>query len=459
MPQLREQVFADYRRWSARSAELIEKASEVFPGGDTRMSAHFAPYPLFIERAEGTRLYDADGHELIDFMNNFTSLVHGHANPSVVAAVGEQMSLGSAYAAPTRSQVALGRLICERVPGVEQLRFTSSGTEATLMGLRCARAYTGRQKIMKMEGGYHGSYELAEVSLAPLPGICGPLEAPHSVPIDASIPNSVLGDTVVCPYNQPELAESLIAKHANELAAVIVEPALGSMGMIPATREFLAALRRATEVHGIVLIFDEVITLRAGYGGAQEVLGITPDLTAMGKIIGGGLPIGAIGGKRELMRMFHPEETRPVMHASTFSGNPISMAAGYAAMVQLEPQIIEQLNALGERFRQGVDDVFKRVGIRGQAVGFASLANIHFGDEALSDARGALATRAASSYANQLLHLSMLQRGIASASRLMYCISTAMAVKDVDLALDALEDALLSLKPGIERELPHLLSD
>lgn len=458
MSQLRERVFADYRRWSARSEALIEEAREVFPGGDTRMSAHFAPYPLFIEHAEGARLHDADGHEIVDFMNNFTSLLHGHANAAVVKAVQEQMARGSAYAAPTRSQVALAKLLCERVPGVEQLRFTSSGTEATLMGIRCARAFTGRQKIMKMEGGYHGSYELAEVSLAPLPGLCGPLEAPNPVPIDASIPDSALGDAVVCPYNRPELAEALIARHAHELAAVIVEPALGSMGMIPATREFLAALRAATEARGIVLIFDEVITLRAGFGGAQAALGITPDLTAMGKIIGGGLPIGAIGGKRELMRLFSPEEARPVMHASTFSGNPVSMAAGHAAMAQLDPQVVERLNGLGDRFRQGVNDTFQRVGIRGQAVGFASLANIHLTDQPLEDARDTLAGRAASGVVGQLLHLSMLQRGIASASRLMYCISTPMGTAEVDLALDALEDALRALKPGIEREYPGLLA-
>ncbi len=457
MSELREQVYADYCDWSTLSAKLIEEAREVFPGGDTRMSAHFAPYPLFIERAEGARLHDADGHTILDFMNNFTSLIHGHANPDIVAAVQEQVARGSAYAAPTRSQVALARMICERVPSVEQLRFTSSGTEATLMGLRCARAFTGRQKIMKMEGGYHGSYELAEVSLAPLPSQCGPLAAPNPVPIDASIPDSVLADTVVCPYNQPEIAETLIARHAHELAAVIVEPALGSMGMVPATREFMAALRSATEAHGIVLILDEVITLRAGYGGAQEALGITPDLTAMGKIIGGGLPIGAIGGRRELMRMFHPDEARPVMHASTFSGNPISMAAGHAAMAQLDPQVIERLNALGERFRQGVGEVFDRVGIRGQALGFASLSNIHFSDAPLTDARATLAARAESGHINQLLHLAMLQRGVASASRLMYCMSTPMTVGEVDTALEALEDALRALKPGIEREKPNLL--
>jgi glutamate-1-semialdehyde 2,1-aminomutase len=456
-PGLRDDVYDRYRQWAATSARLIEEAREVFPGGDTRMSAHFAPFPLFIERAEGARLYDADGHEIVDFMNNFTSLIHGHADPMVVTAVQEQVARGSAYAAPTRSQIALAKLLCERVPGVDQLRFTSSGTEATLMALRCARAHTGRQKIMKMEGGYHGSYELAEVSLVPRPDRCGPLEAPNPVPVDASIPDSVLNDTVVCPYNQPEIAERLIARHARELAAVIVEPALGSMGMIPATREFLDTVRRATQAHDIVLVFDEVITLRAGYGGVQAQCGITPDLTAMGKIIGGGLPIGAIGGRRELMRRFHPDEPEPVMHASTFSGNPISMAAGHAAMIQLEPQTLEGLAALGERFRAGAGETFRRNGLRGQATGLASLCNLHLTDGPLNDARDSLAGMMAGGPVNRALHLAMLQRGVASASRLMYCLSTPMTNAEVDFALDALDDALRALRPAIERERPALL--
>lgn len=457
MATLQEQIYAGYRDWSATSAALIEEAREVFPGGDTRMSAHFAPYPLFIERAEGARLYDADDHEIIDFMNNFTSLVHGHANPAIVAAVQQQVALGSAYAAPTRSQVALAGLLCERVPSVEQMRFTSSGSEATLMALRCARAFSGRQKVMKMEGGYHGSYELAEVSLVPHPDRCGPLHAPQPVPVDASIPDSVLRDTVVCPYNQPDIARSLVARHAHELAAVIVEPALGSMGMIPASVEFLEALREATAAHDVVLIFDEVITLRGGYGGVQSLVGITPDLTAMGKIIGGGLPIGAVGGRRDLMRMFHPDEAQPVMHASTFSGNPMSMAAGHAAMEQLDPQSLERLAALGERFREGAARAFQNHGIRGQATGLGSLCNLHLTDAPLNDARDSLAGMAAGGHVNRLLHLAMLQRGIASAGRLMYCMSTPMTVADVDMALNALDDALGELRPGIERERPQLL--
>jgi glutamate-1-semialdehyde 2,1-aminomutase len=390
-------------------------------------------------------------------MNNFTSLIHGHAFPPVVDAVTEQIRRGSAYAAPTGSQIALAEIIRDRVPSIEQLRFTSSGSEATLMTLRCARAVTGRQKIMKMEGGYHGSYELAEVSLVPRPDRCGPLEAPLPVPVDASIPASVLGDVVVCPYNEPDIARTLIAKHAHELAAVIVEPVLGSMGMVPATREFLSTLREATRRHGVILVFDEVITLRLGDGGAQSVHGVVPDLTAMGKIIGGGLPIGAFGGRAELMRVFDPDASEPVMHASTFSGNALSMAAGEAAMRRLDPQVIDGLNALGERLRQGFTAAFARNQIRGQAIGMGSLANVHLTDAPLASARDTLAGMVRAGRVGQLLHLEMLKRGVASAARLMYCTSTPMTADDVDYAIDAMDDALRALRPGLAREKPELL--
>jgi glutamate-1-semialdehyde 2,1-aminomutase len=241
------------------------------------------------------------------------------------------------------------------------------------------------------------------------------------------------------------------------LAAVIVEPVLGSMGMLPATTEFLTALREATASHGIVLIFDEVITLRLADGGAQSIHGVMPDLTAMGKIIGGGLPIGAFGGRKDLMRVFHPDEAEPVMHASTFSGNPISMAAGAAAMSQLNPQMIEHVNGLGERLREGFNAAFTTNGIRGQAVGVGSLSNIHLTDAHLNGARDSIAAMMRSGRVNQLLHLSMLRRGVASASRLMYCTSAAMAAAEIDHAVSAMNDALIELKPGLEQEWPELL--
>jgi glutamate-1-semialdehyde 2,1-aminomutase len=457
MTSMYERICQEYEAFSPRSKEAAVTARDVFPGGDTRSSAHFSPYPLFIERASGAYLVDADGHTLLDFMNNFTSLIHGHAQPDVVLAVSEQVARGSAYAAPTASQVLLAQHLRDRVPSVEQLRFCSSGSEATLMAIRCARAATGRQKIMKMEGGYHGSYELAEVSLAPIAELAGDLAAPNSLPIDDSFPKSVLADTIVCPYNEPELAGRLIRRFAPELAAVIVEPVLGSMGMVPATREFLTALREATRLHDLLLIFDEVITLRLGDLGVQQLFDVTPDLTAMGKIIGGGLPIGAIGGQRELMQRFHPDQPRPVMHASTFSGNPISMTAGLAAMQHFDPQQRITIDGLGQRLRDGFNKAFRDTGIRGQAIGLGSLSNIHLTDEPIGNARLSLAASRRAGRVSRCIHLGMLMRGVASAARLMYCTSTAMTVADIDVAIAALQDTLLDLCDELCREKPELL--
>lgn len=450
-------LVTEYRKFSPGSEALALRAQAVFPGGDTRSSAHYAPYPLAIRKASGFTLTDVDGHELCDFMNNFTSLIHGHGFADVVSAVQEQVAAGSAHAAPGTGQIELAERIVERVPSIEQLRFTSSGSEGTLMAIRCSRAATGRQRIMKMEGGYHGSYEAAEVSLVPMPNERGELDAPTSLPVDDSFPRSVLQDTVVCPYNEPQRARDLIEAHADELAAVIVEPVLGSMGMIPATTEFLSELRAATAAHGIVLIFDEVITLRLGPGGAQQIHGIEPDLTCMGKIIGGGLPIGGVGGRWDLMQRFSPEQTRPVMHASTFSGNALSMAAGLAAMRAYDRVEAERIGGLGERLRAGFDRAFERSGVRGCALGSGSLANLHLRDAAIHDARDAMDGFIAAGHITGLLHLGMLRRGIASAARLMYCTSTPMGEAQVDRAVAALEETLAELRPHIARERPGLL--
>lgn len=452
-------LITKYRDFSPQSAAFAERARQVFPGGDTRSSAHFKPYPLAVEKAEGCVVTDIDGHALLDFMNNFTSLVHGHAYPEVVAAVQRQVARGTAYAAPNQDQVELAELIVSRVPSIEQLRFCSSGTEGTTMAIRCARAATGRQKIMKMEGGYHGSYELAEVSLVPLPEERGALAAPASLAVDASFPDAVLADTIICPYNEPALATELIDAHAHELAAVIVEPLLGSMGMIPATQEFLQALREATARHNIVLVFDEVITLRLGAGGAQQMYGVSPDLTCMGKIIGGGLPVGGLGGRGDLMQLFSPEQAQPVMHASTFSGNALTMAAGLAAMNAYGAEDVQRINALGDRLRAGFNRVFEETGILGKAVGVGSLTNLHFTDDALNDSRDALEGMIAAGHITRLLHLTMLRHGVMSASRLMYCVSTVMSEVEIDRAVAALADALAEMRPTIEQERPQLLRE
>ncbi len=447
-----------YRQWAKRSGELTQDACDVFPGGDTRATAHYLPYPAFMERGDGCRIYDADGHEIIDFMNNFTSLIHGHAFPPVVDAVVDQVKKGTAYAAPAGNQVALAQLIAARVPSVERMRFCSSGSEATLMSLRCARAHTGRQKIVKVEGGYHGSYELAEVSLVPFPDRAGQLNRPVSLPVDASIPDSALKDAVIVPFNEAQYAVDILRSEGDDVAAVIIEPILGSMGMIPAEAEFLKALREATHACGALLIFDEVISLRLDEGGAQNRFGVTPDLTAMGKIIGGGLPIGAFGGRADLLSLFDPRETQPVMHASTFSGNPLSMAAGLAAMSAFDAAACDRINGLGDRLREGFNNAFANAGVRGQAIGLGSLSNLHLTDRPLRHARDSFQGMMEAGHISRLLHLGMLRRGVSSASRLMYCTSTTMDESDIDAAVAALEETLDELRPVVEVERPGLLS-
>jgi glutamate-1-semialdehyde 2,1-aminomutase len=253
------------------------------------------------------------------------------------------------------------------------------------------------------------------------------------------------------------LARQLIAEHAHELAAVIVEPVLGSMGMVAATTEFLEALRQATQDHDIVLIFDEVITFRLGEGGAQIAHGVTPDLTCMGKIIGGGLPIGALGGKRELMQLFSPERERPVMHASTFSGNALTMSAGLAAMRVYAQADADRINALGERLREGFNQTFAQAGLAAQMIGSGSLSNIHFTNDTPHDARGSIAAIVAAGHIPRLLHLGLLRHGVLSASRLMFCVSTAMTEREIELAITALNETLHELRPYIEQEKSELL--
>ncbi len=446
-----------YREWAGRSAALYEEAAQVFPGGDTRASAHFKPFPNFIERGEGPILYDAEGHQLIDFMNNFTSLLHGHAYPPIVEAVIEQIQRGSAYAAPAENQVALAKLLVDRVPSLERMRFCSAGSEATLMTLRCARAHTGRDKIMKIEGGYHGSYELAEVSLVPIPDRCGQLNRPASIGVDDSFPQSVLDDTIVAPYNHIDYTLALLREHADDLAAVILEPVLGSMGMIPATRDYLAALREETARLGIVLIFDEVISLRVDLGGAQALHGVTPDLTAMGKIVGGGLPVGAFGGREDLMAHFDPRTARPVMHASTFSGNPLTMAAGYAAMSNYLEEDCVRINRQADRLRDGFNNAFTAKGIKGQAIGLGSLTNLHLSDRPLNHARDALDGILEAGHITKLIHLGQLRRGIFAAPRLMFCVSTVTQDRHIGDAVSAFDDTLDELLPVIRSERPALL--
>jgi glutamate-1-semialdehyde 2,1-aminomutase len=342
----------------SESARLFAQAQTLLPGGvDSPVRAFGAVggEPIFFERGAGARVWDADGNEYIDWMCSWGPLILGHADPRVVAAVTEAVAQGTSFGAPNRREVELAALVRERMPAVEMLRFVSSGTEAAMSALRLARAATGREKIVKFRGCYHGHTDSLLVD-------AGSGALTLGIPGTPGVTTGAAADTLVADFNDLPSVERLLEANRGTVAAVVVEPVAGNMGVIPPAPGFLDGLRRLTAEHGALLVFDEVITgFRVGPGGAQGLSGVTPDLTILGKIIGGGMPVGAYGGRRDLLAMVAP--AGPVYQAGTLSGNPAAMAAGIATLRALaEPGIYERLDAAAAALEAGLLDAARTVG-------------------------------------------------------------------------------------------------
>ncbi|HSI98386.1 MAG TPA: aminotransferase class III-fold pyridoxal phosphate-dependent enzyme [Gaiellaceae bacterium] len=317
-----------YERLTPASRALWERAVRSLPGGNSRTTIFHAPYPVYLVSGDGCRVTDEDGVERIDFISNYTSLVLGHCHPSVVEAVQRQAGRMMSAAAPSELEVELAERIRERLPSVERVRFANSGTEATMLALRAARAFTERETIATFAGAYHGTHDYA---------VAIPAD-PDSRPGARGVPEATAQSIVVAPFNDVERTRVALDPHLADLAAVIVEPVLGASGVIPADKRFLSFLRELADDAGALLVFDEVISFRIGYHGAQGRLGVTPDLTTLGKIIGGGLPIGAFGGRGDVMELFDPRSKKRLTHGGTFNANPLSMAAGLATLEELTPR-------------------------------------------------------------------------------------------------------------------------
>jgi glutamate-1-semialdehyde 2,1-aminomutase len=423
------------------SGTLYDRALASLPGGNSRTTVFMKPYPIYAARGEGCRVWDVDGNQYIDCINNFTSLIHGHAHPSLIEAATRQLALGSAFGLPTESEIDLAELLASRLPSVDQVRFTNSGTEAVMMALKAARAFTGRPKIAKCEGAYHGTYDYAEVSLDPAPEAWG-RNAPVSVAYARGTPDNVLADVVTIPFNDVDAAVSLIREHGRELACVLVDPMPNRAGLAPADRAYLQGLRQITREVGALLIFDEVITFRLGYGGAQGVWDIDPDLTTLGKIMGGGFPVGAVGGHKEFMAVFDPRSGKPALpHGGTFSANPVTMRAGLAAMQLLDEAAFARLDAIGAAVRNGIDQAFCHAGVPGGTVGLGSLLKVHFTDRPIRDYRSAYPTeqemRRQASFNRGLLN-----RGVLAAGYGLMALSMPMTDADIDIIVAAASEAL-----------------
>ncbi len=426
-----------YVRRTPGSRLLDRRSQRVLPGGNTRSVTHFAPYPTYMQSARGCTLVDVDGNRYTDFLNNYTSMIHGHGHPYVNAAIRLQTEHGMSLAAPHELQVRLAEAIVGRVPSVDQIRFCNSGTEAAMTAIQAARGATGRAVIAKMEGGYHGSYDHVRVSSHVRSAGSG-----HPSDNSPELSPAVASEVLVLPYNDIEGAASLLRAKAKDVAAILVEPILGSSGMIPATTAFLRALREVASEIGALLIFDEVMTFRLSMGGSQAIVDVMPDLTIFGKIIGGGLPAGAFGGSSRVMEQFAPEPKGSISHSGTFNGHLPAMAGGIATLELLNADRIEQINLLGDRLRHKLNGVFTDTGFEAVATGWGSLLDVHFGTREVNSARDATATPPDLMAA---IHLGLLNRGMFIAPRGMMNVSTAVTEFHCDQLVGAWRSVLTEL--------------
>ena len=350
------------------SQELFEESKKIIPGGVSSPVRAFKPYPFFVAKGEGSYIYDVDGNSYIDHCLAYGPLILGHADKTVVSDLTNQLTMGTAYGAPTENEIKLSREVINRIPSAEMVRFTNSGTEATMSAIRVARGFTKRDKIVKFEGAYHGAHDYCLVK-----GGSGAACLPDSL----GIPVDTTKNTLTVPFNDEEALTELIEKEGENIACIIMEVVMGNIGCVEPKDGYLEFLRKITEENGIVLIFDEVITgFRLATGGAQEYYGVTPDMTTLGKIVGGGLPMGAFCGKKEIMELVAPNG--PVYQAGTFSGNPISVQAGLSTLKQLNKDFYTSLNKKGEFLRSNIRDIVDELSLEISPVGLGSMFQIYF---------------------------------------------------------------------------------
>jgi glutamate-1-semialdehyde 2,1-aminomutase len=413
------------QRFTAANPKSLARhrsAQAHLPGGNTRTNMYFSPFPLTILRGEGARLYDLDGHNYADFLGEYTAGIFGHSDARIRAAIVEALDEGVNLGGPNRWEGELGRLMCQRFPSLDKVRFCNSGTEANLYAISTARAATGRTHILVFDGAYHG----------------GVLSFVKPSPITAPFP------FILAQYNDLQDTAALIANHRNELAAVLVEPMIGSGGGISADPEFLTMLREETRRHGVVLIFDEVMTSRLAPGGLQEKLGILPDMTSFGKYLGGGLSFGAFGGRDAIMRRFDPSESDSLVHSGTYNNNTLTMAAGVAALRDIfTAAAADSLNRRGDRLREQMNSVFRRHGVAMQMLGQGSLNVIHVHGRRV---------RRPTDVANDpdiqaLFHLEMLERGIYVARRGLSALCLPLTDVDIDQFVEAVDDFCAVYRP------------
>ncbi|MCL1124514.1 aspartate aminotransferase family protein [Shewanella surugensis] len=429
-----------------RSAQLFERAQAVLPGGVSRNTIFKSPHPTYVSHGKGCYVTDINGVKRIDFANNMASLIHGHAQPNVTQAIIEQVQKGTAFTLATELEIEFAELLCQRVPSFEKIRFVNSGTEAVMAMIKTARAFTQKSKIAKVEGAYHGSYDYAEVSQTASPATWGDEHQPHSVAVARGTPDNALNDVIVIPYNDVDKALHILNQHKETLAGILIDPISHRVGMIPATPEFIDALYQWSRDNQALLLFDEVITFRTSLAGAQAKYNVKPDLTAIGKMIGGGFPVGAFAGRSDVMQVLDPSQSPLLLpHSGTFSANPVTMVAGLTAMRLFDQPTVDKLNQLGDFARVQLTDTIKKVGIKACVTGAGSMFRLHFKAQAPQHYRHAY-TNTLQTQATKYLLNYLFDNGIMMINTGSAMLSTPMGKKEINYLVEQVTSGLTLVK-------------
>ena len=433
------------------SEEIYKRACKVLPGGVSRNTVYRKPFPNYVSQAYGCHITDVDGTERLDFANNMASLIHGHACPAIVEAVIRQLKTGTAYTMASETEVDFAAYLCERIDAVEKIRFVNSGTEAVMTMIKASRAFTGRPKIAKAEGAYHGTYDFAEISQTASPENWGDVDKPNSVPLAYGTPKGVLQDVIIFPFNDTERTINILDQHADEIACVLIDPVPHRVGLVPGKAEYIEAIYNWTRKNGALLVFDEVVTLRVNFGGAQADYSVRPDLTAMGKIIGGGFPVGALGGRADVMKVLDPAESKILFpHSGTFSANPITMTAGHVAMKQFDKEAVDRLNKLTAKAISQTEEAVRIADVPVSITGSGSMFRIHLRPTPPKTYREAYQTKEAKGVMNELLEYMYNKEKMLLINTLSCMFSTVLTQNEVDKLSEALLRAFRAMKPRID---------
>ena len=433
-----EVLEAELRQVTPRSLAQWERGKPVMPGGIIKGAYWSPPYPVYVERAQDCYLWDLDGRRYVDFANHHTSMILGHSHPAVLAAVQKEIDKGLGFGMPTALEAEIAEELTSRFPSIDKVRFTNSGTESTLHATRLVRAVTGKPKVAKFEGAYHGSHDALEVSVYPPIEKAGSADSPNAVAVWEGMARGSEEDVVVLPYSQPESVELILREHRDEVAAVFYD---GKPGIYDIPAEFTRFLRDLTKELGLLMVMDEVVSFRAGYSGYQGACGVEPDLTTFGKIVGGGLPVGAIGGKAELMDVLDNTQGAPRLGQSgSFSGNNLTLAAGLATLRGLTPEVYAHLDGLRIRLHNGLLDVFAGTDVPCQVVSQGSTVSFYLTDQPVRDYRSAAIAPDGALFGR--ITLAMLLKGYLIHGGLGLTLSAPMGNEHIDGLLAALGQVL-----------------